>query len=377
MIVCLSKGEEPIPFYGALWYRTNKRVFPRNCSSATKLTKERMLILFQRTQNALIMQALASLPTNSRVKVGKKRLKIQLRLGNGAFGVVYKVQDVSSSRVYALKDVLCLNKAAIRNTLREVETMEQISHENVIAMIGADQHKDAQGLHMLILTEYCSGGNLNERLTQPSRDELNLKWIRQTAAALSFLHSRSVVHRDLKADNVLLTDREDAKLADFGLAREYIALKRTVAQRDDGYWMTSYTQYYMNSGIGPVHWIAPEFFSYHYTEKADVFSIGTLFYAILERDFIMVNRKAYYGAFTRIPGAGKVGIGYAMAKYDPNTRIQFSPRAQGSNVLQRITLDAMQYDKDDRPSAAEIHDKVTQQNVSVQRVPSASSGWCC
>lgn len=328
------------------------------------------------------MQASASLPTNSRVKVAQKSLRIQKRLGNGAFGVVYKVQDVSSSRVYALKDILCLNQAAIRNTLREIETMKQISHENVIAMIGADQHHDPQGLHMLILTEYCSGGNLNERLTRPSSDELNLKWIRQTAAALSFLHLRRVVHRDLKADNVLLTDREDAKLADFGLAREYIALKRAEAQRDDGHWMTSYTQYYMNSGIGPVHWMAPEFFSYHYTEKADVFSIGTLFYAILERDFIMVNGKAYYGAFTRILGEGKVGIGYAMATNDPNTKIQFSPRAQGSNVVQRIALEAMQYDKDDRPSAAEIHDKLTQQNVrlhlsGVQQPPSASSGWCC
>ena len=306
------------------------------------------------------MQTSASLPTNSTVKVGEKRLRIQQRLGNGAFGVVYKVQDVSSSGVYALKDVLCLNQAKLDIAIREVETMRGISHENVIAMIGADKHRDAQGLHMLILTEYCSGGNLNERLTRPSGDEQNLKWIRQTAAALSFLHSRRVVHRDLKADNVLLTEREDAKLADFGLAREYIALKRAEVERDDGSWMTSYTQYYMNSGIGPVHWMAPEFFSQHYTEKADVFSIGTLFYAILERDFIEMGGKAYYGAFTRIPGEGKVGIGYAMATY-PNTRIKFSPRAQGSNVLQRVALDAMQYDKDDRPSADEIHGKVTRE----------------
>ena len=46
-----------------------------------------------------------------------------------------------------------------------------------------------------------------------------------------------------------LTAREDKKLADFGLAREFIALKRTDAQQDDGSWMSSYTQYYLNSGI--------------------------------------------------------------------------------------------------------------------------------
>ena len=317
-------------------------------------------------------QISGSLPT--RVNVGGKLLRIQQRLGNGAFGVVYKVRDETTSVVYALKDVLCLNTAAILNAIREVQTMNQISHENVIAVIGADQFSDTQGLHMLIVTEYCGGGNLNDRLTRASRDSVNSKWIRQIAAALAFLHSRRVVHRDLKADNVLLTATEDIKLADFGLAREYVALKRT------GSWITSYEQYYMSSGTGPIHWVAPEFFRGHYTEKADVFSLGTLFYAIMERDFIMINGKAYYGAFKSISGGGKVGLGYAMAMYDPNTTIQFSLRAQGSNALQRIALDAMQYDKNDRPSAAEIHERVTNVRQSV-RLPASGdqqpADGCC
>ena len=170
----------------------------------------------------------------------------------------------------------------------------------------------------------------------------------------------------MKADNVLLTATEDVKLADFGLAREYIALKRIDAFRDDGSWMSCYTQYYMNSGVGPIHWVAPEFFSGRYTEKADVFSLGTLFFAILERDFVMINGKPMYGAFKRIPGKGEVGIGDAMANYDPNITIQFSPRAQGSGALQRIAIDAMQYNKSDRPSAEEIHKRITNIQESVR-----------
>jgi len=87
---------------------------------------------------------------------------------------------------------------------------------------------------------------------------------------------------------------------------------------------------------------------------------------ILEKDFIEISEKAYYGAFKSIPAVGKVGIGYAMAMHDSNSKIKFSLRTQGSNVLQRIALDAMQYDKNDRPSAAEIHDRVTNVEKSVR-----------
>ena len=211
---------------------------------------------------------------------------------------------------------------------------------------------------MLLLTEYCSGGSLNDRPARLSSEEMNTKWICQTAAALVHLHSCGVVHRDLKADNVLLTATEDVKLADFGLAREYTALKRNDVKQDEGSWWTSYTQYYMNSGVGPIHWMAPEFFTGRYTEKADVFSLGTLFFAILERDFIEIDGKAIYGALVNIRGEGKRGLGLAMAEVNSGIRITFSSRAQGSNAMQRVVLDALQYDKNNRPSAQEIYDKV-------------------
>ncbi|XP_044175685.1 serine/threonine-protein kinase PDIK1L-like [Acropora millepora] len=346
----------------------NGELFPGKRSSALLRVPE---------DNTSKMQSFMSLPS---VKVGERRVVIQQRLGNGAFGVVYKVKETATSRMYAMKDILCLNESAIRNALREVETMRRISHVSVIQINEADTFTDAIGLHVLILTEYCAGGTLNERLKRSSGDELNLKWIRQTAAALSYLHSCNVVHRDLKADNVLLTATEDVKLADFGLAREFIALKRTEEQilSDDGSWMTTYSQYYMNSGVGPMHWVAPEFFDRHYTEKADVFSFGTLIYGILERDYISIGGKRYYGAFKTIPAKGKVGLGCAM-KYDRNIRIQFSLYAQGSNVLQRIALDAMQYDKNARPSAREINRRVQSAESITLHAPPApqESQGCC
>ena len=179
----------------------------------------------------------------------------------------------------------------------------------------------------------------------------------------SFHLSCGVVHRDLKDDNVLLTATEDVKLADVGLAREYTALKGI---DDEGSWLTNYKQYYMNSGVGTIHWVA-EFFTHHYTEKADVFSLGASFFAILERDCIVIDGKAIYGAFVNIHGEGKLGLGLAMAEFDSGISIKFASHAQGSNALQSVVLEALQYDKNDRPSAQEIYDKVMNIRRGVRR----------
>ena len=308
-----------------------------------------------------------------------RRLTIQERLGNGAFGVVYRVKEQGSSNVYALKDVQCENVPAIENALREVHTLSQVDHENVITIVGAHQFLDRHSYHVLILTEFCSGGNLNDRLDRPSTEDDNLKWMVQTAKALAYLHSCGIVHRDLKPDNVLLSDpiTENVKVADFGLARQYIALKRTDVWLGDDSWLASYTQYYMNSDVGPIYWVAPEFFRRHYTEKADVFSLGAVCFAILERDCISVHGKRFYGAFVQFPGIGKVGLGFAMAKLVPDIEPRFSPGSQGSNPLRRIVLDALQYDSNDRPSAEEVLENIENLVLARQIRTAGDQPGCC
>ena len=309
--------------------------------------------------------AQTNLPTQ--LQVGDKMVNIQQRLGNGAFGVVYKVMVEGKSEVYAMKDILCLNDSAFINAIREAYTLHRISHKNVIEIVRVGEFRDRRGSrHMLLLTEYCPGGSLNDRLARPSSDQQNLKWMTQTAEAVAHLHSFNVVHRDLKADNVLLTASEDVKLGDFGLAREYISLKIAGVVEDGGSWQFTYEKYYMQSRIGPIHWAAPEFFCGHYTEKADIFSLGTLFFAILERDYIVIDGKAIYGAFVSVHDFGKIGVGLAMKGFGRNTRIQFSSHAQGSNALQRIVLEVLKYNPDDRPTAQEICNRLSESVESVE-----------
>ena len=104
---------------------------------------------------------------SSRVQLRTRILRIEKRLGSGGYGVVYKVKDEATSRVYALKDILCScdsQPEQIQQAIREAQTMKRVCHENIISLEKAEQLRDSQGLHMLILTEYCSGGNLNKRL---------------------------------------------------------------------------------------------------------------------------------------------------------------------------------------------------------------------
>ena len=150
-----------------------------------------------------IIDIMASLP--NMVRVGGQRLRILQHLGSGAFGDVYKVEDRASSTVYALKDILCTDDSEIDKVIGEATTLYQLSHEHVIAIEGVDQFASYEGCHMLILTEYCGGGNLNERLRRGSSEGQNSLWMTQMADALSYLHAEGVTHRDLKPDNVLLT----------------------------------------------------------------------------------------------------------------------------------------------------------------------------
>ena len=298
-----------------------------------------------------MMQQTAATTFPTTFQCGNIRLRIQETLGSGAFGVVYKVQDLATFNFYALKSILCLNASALQNVVREAELLKQISHPNIIAILGTGQVNGTQGyLHMLLLTEYCPGGNFNQRLPSPSTNQMNLKWMKQMAHAIAYLHSRNVVHRDLKPDNVLLTATENVKLGDFGLARQYIALTRTQLQNN-------YAPYYMQSEVGTKYYMAPEVFSSRgYSAKADVFGLGVLLYAILERDHVIIGGKAYYGAFVAIPNLpGRIGLGFAMETINPCFNVVFSSSPNYFGSLQMLIRQALNYDPQNRPTAQQVY----------------------
>ena len=110
------------------------------------------------------------------------------------------------------------------------------------------------------------------------------------------MHEHDVIHRDLKPQNVLLTSKETVKLADFGLATRF-------ARKDAN---QTWYNYYIELGVGQACYVAPEVLLQHYNYKADVFSVGVIFYAILERTFQVVNGENHYGIFVDQVDGGKI-----------------------------------------------------------------------
>ena len=288
--------------------------------------------------------------TNTSLVVEGVQLEVESKLGSGVFGNVYKVRNVGTRDVYALKDVLLKDESTIRYVKREIETLFRVSsHEHIVKIYNCYSYHDYEGAHILLLMECLSGLNLNDRLSRPSTQGKNLKWMIQMTDALNFLHSSGIVHRDLKADNVLLSDdvEEDIKLADFGLAREYLAPTTSDSVQ---------IPYYLSTATGPVHSQAPEVFASHYTEKADVFSLGIIFYAIIGRKYIIYRGKKRYGAFVPI-GDEKIGLGRAMANRNKSIKMDFTPVSlwlHTTSPLSTLIEEMLSFNPHNRPSASEV-----------------------
>ncbi len=146
------------------------------------------------------------------------RYKLIRELGRGGMSVVYLARDSELGREVAIK---CVGPGAtVKNQLAErlqseAKLLAQLNHPHVVQLYDVIQQEGILGL----VIEYVGGETLTQRLNQAPSRETKLKWLSEVAEGLASAHQKGIAHCDLKADNILITDNNVAKIADFGIAK--------------------------------------------------------------------------------------------------------------------------------------------------------------
>jgi CRP-like cAMP-binding protein len=148
------------------------------------------------------------------------RYRIIQRLGRGGMAIVYEAMDEQTGTTVALKMMshrLVYDANALKLFQSEARLIETFEHAHIIRMLG--RFKAFRSF--FIVLEFCDGVSLDHFVRQngPLSEEQFRKVIAQLASALSYAHSKGVVHRDVKPSNIILTSSGDVKLMDFGLAK--------------------------------------------------------------------------------------------------------------------------------------------------------------
>ncbi|BFY99570.1 hypothetical protein BsWGS_02610 [Bradybaena similaris] len=162
------------------------------------------------------------------VELGSQKLRVKRLIAEGGFAFVFVAQDINSGKEYALKRLLANDDEKNKAVLEEIKYLKQLSgHPNIIqfitaAAIGKTQSDHGQSEYLL-LTELCSGGQLVDELNRrggPLEFDQVLRVIYQTCRAVQHMHKQEppVIHRDLKAENLLISAQGTIKLCDFGSA---------------------------------------------------------------------------------------------------------------------------------------------------------------
>uniref|UniRef100_A0A1A9W0T8 Protein kinase domain-containing protein n=1 Tax=Glossina brevipalpis TaxID=37001 RepID=A0A1A9W0T8_9MUSC len=143
------------------------------------------------------------------------------RIGEGTYGIVYRARDTRTNEIVALKKVrMDQEKDGLPvSGFRKILILKSCKHENIVNLLDVVVGKSLESIFLVM--EYCEQdlASLLDNMAQPFSESEVKCIILQVLQGLKYMHSRYIIHRDLKVSNLLMTDKGCVKIADFGLAR--------------------------------------------------------------------------------------------------------------------------------------------------------------
>lgn len=190
-------------------------------------------------------------------------------VGSGTYGQVYKGRHTRTGQLAAIK-IMDVTEEEEEEIKLEINVLKNHSHHrNIATYYGAFIHKSQppQEDKLWLVMEYCGAGSVTDLVKSTKQLSLKEDWIayicREITRGLSHLHASKIIHRDIKGQNVLLTDNAEVKLVDFGVSAR---LDKTIGRR--------------NTFIGTPYWMSPEVIACDenpeakYDNRSDLWSLG-------------------------------------------------------------------------------------------------------
>ena len=192
--------------------------------------------------------------------------EIITKLGKGSFGVVYKVKRKSNKTIYVLKQI---NISSMRNKMRsialnEVKILSSLENPYVVKYYDSFIERDT----LNIVMEHCEGGDLSQYIKShigKSIPEAKIwKFFIQMCIGMNYIHSKKILHRDIKALNIFLTKDGDIRIGDLGVAK-----------------VLADTANFAHTMVGTPYYLSPEMCEEKpYNEKSDIWALGCVLYEL-------------------------------------------------------------------------------------------------
>ncbi|XP_030067254.1 serine/threonine-protein kinase 35 [Microcaecilia unicolor] len=333
------------------------------------------------------------------------RYSLLAEIGRGSYGVVYEAVARRTGARVAVKKIRCDAPENVELALAEFWALTSLKrrHRNVVqfeecvlqcnglAQRMSHGNKSSQlylrlvetslkgerilgypeeACYLWFVMEFCEGGDLNQYVLSRKPDPVtNKSFMLQLTSAIAFLHKNHIVHRDLKPDNILITERSGSpvlKVADFGLSKVCAGLTSHSRECSEGGGMenkmVNLNKYWLSSACGSDFYMAPEVWEGHYTAKADIFALGIIMWAMIERiTFIDADsKKELLGTYIK-QGSEIVPVGEALLE-NPKMELHIPQkrRTSMSDGIKQLLKDMLAANPQDRPDAFELETRMDQ-----------------